>query len=221
MYQIDTTSKAACQIENLEKIYLDTFGYITDGYFVDVGAFDGVGWSNTRALALAGWSGLLVEPHPEYFQKLLELYGEIEGIRLANYCVGKYNGMCKLYLGGSNSTIVPEMIELYNDVEWSKFSGLNENDFIWRRIFTLNKLLEEFWIEPEFEVLSIDVEGAELDVLNRFAFSYWQPQLVIVETHEKNEDERLAEKSKPIGELLDSHNYTKIQADTINTIWRR
>ena len=35
-----------CQIKNLNKIYYDIFGKKTDGFFVEVGAFDGLSWSN-------------------------------------------------------------------------------------------------------------------------------------------------------------------------------
>lgn len=37
------------------------------GFFVDIGAYDGVQTSNTYALELAGWSGICVEAHPDYF----------------------------------------------------------------------------------------------------------------------------------------------------------
>ena len=37
-------------------------------FVVDIGAFDGVIASNSHNLLQLGWSGLLVEPHPEHFQ---------------------------------------------------------------------------------------------------------------------------------------------------------
>lgn len=43
--------------------------------FIDIGAHDGRTFSNTRALALAGWSGVLVDPAPWATHKLLDLYG--------------------------------------------------------------------------------------------------------------------------------------------------
>jgi len=38
------------------------------GFFVDIGAYDGVQTSNTYALELAGWDGICVEAHPDYFK---------------------------------------------------------------------------------------------------------------------------------------------------------
>lgn len=54
-----------------QRIILDFFG-AHRGTFLDIGANDGVTLSNTRALALLGWSGILVEPAPMAYRKLLE-----------------------------------------------------------------------------------------------------------------------------------------------------
>lgn len=42
--------------------------------FLDIGAHDGVGFSNTRRLAELGWTGTLIEPSPSAFIKLMDLY---------------------------------------------------------------------------------------------------------------------------------------------------
>ena len=55
--------------------------------FLDIGAFDGVTYSNTRALALAGWKGVLVEPSPRNFAALRENYKDIKA-QLVNVALG-------------------------------------------------------------------------------------------------------------------------------------
>lgn len=47
---------------------------IKTGTFLDIGAYDGKTFSNTRALAERGWSGVLVEPAPGPLEALLKLY---------------------------------------------------------------------------------------------------------------------------------------------------
>ena len=54
-----------------EKIILNFLGDF-QGRFLDIGAYDGVNLSNTRALALRGWSGVYVEPDPRNLCKLIE-----------------------------------------------------------------------------------------------------------------------------------------------------
>lgn len=43
-----------------------------DGFFVDLGAMDGLVGSNTRALAERGWGGLMVEGDPNHIPSLLQ-----------------------------------------------------------------------------------------------------------------------------------------------------
>ena len=51
------------QIEGLHHIYNEIFPNITDGFFVEVGAYDGYRWSNTLSLINNGWGGAFIEPH--------------------------------------------------------------------------------------------------------------------------------------------------------------
>lgn len=206
-----------CQVVNLPEIYMNQFGYITNGSFVEIGAFNCYNWSNTYTLALAGWSGLLIEPQIELFNDCLKLYKDNPRITLRQCCVGRKNGKTKLYLGGSTSTIKEEMIDTYNGIEWAKFSGLDEDNFIWSEVYTLNNIFDEYKQSMGFEVLVIDVEGAELDVLAGFALDYWQPKMVIIEAHEQSEDARLSGKAIEINEYF--RDYEKIYSDHINNIY--
>src|SRR5205823_5540735 len=43
-------------------------------YCVDAGAYDGIVGSNSRALFEAGWSGMVIEPNPRVFKRLVSLY---------------------------------------------------------------------------------------------------------------------------------------------------
>lgn len=140
---------------------------------------------------------------------------------LENICIGKRNGIAKLYLGGSNSTINPRMVDVYNDISWSKFSGLRRRKFVECQMFTLDTILKKHKYPIGFEVLVIDVEGAEKEVLRGFSISKWQPRMAIVETHEKNEDKRLSKKAKWINAFFSKHNYRKIYSDHINSVYKR
>lgn len=48
----------------------ELFAGNSDGFFVDIGANDGITFSNTYALELKGWRGLCIEPHPDVFEQL-------------------------------------------------------------------------------------------------------------------------------------------------------
>lgn len=208
-----------CQVKNLVNIYMAQFGYKNTGSFVEIGAFNCYNWSNTYTLALAGWNGLLVEPQEKEFHECSELYNDNPNIILEQCCIGKENGTIQLYLGGSTSTIKTEMIETYNSIEWAKFGGLREDRFVECEMFTLDTLLKKHNQAIGFEVLVIDVEGAELDVLSGFTLEKWQPQMVIIEAHEQSDDERLSAKAHKINEYFEE--YKKIYSDHINNIYAR
>ena len=56
-----------------EKVIVEYF----DGYrgtFLDIGAFDGKTFSNTKRLSDLGWRGVLVEPAPKPFFALIETH---------------------------------------------------------------------------------------------------------------------------------------------------
>ena len=51
------------------------------------------------------------------------------------------------------------------------------------KVETLDSVLEEAGAHPGFDLMSIDVEGHELEVLSGFDFARWQPRLILLEDH--------------------------------------
>lgn len=209
-----------CQIPNLPEVYEQVFGQKTAGAFVEVGAFDGVNWSNTFNLARLGWRGLLFEPQPEYYARCVANYAGLKG-DIENCAIGSYDGRATLYLGGSISTTIPEQVDIYNAIPWAQSCGLSHEHRLECDIFTLNTMLERHAWPAQFELLVVDVEGAEIEVFKGLDLARWQPKLIIAEAHELFPDERLNWKAGEIMARLAPFGYAKVQADTINTIYVR
>ena len=161
----------SCQIHSLPEIYHEHFGDLTGGVFVEVGAFDCHNWSNTFMLVELGWSGVYIEPNPEYFQRCLDRYKNHPRIELVNLAIGREVEIAKLYLGGSLTTIKKEAVETYQGIDWARSSRLDLNRFIECGVEKLDNVLEKLQIKPGFDVLVIDVEGAEEDVMEGFDLS--------------------------------------------------
>jgi FkbM family methyltransferase len=196
-------------------------GYKQNGWFVDVGAFNCVNWSNTLMLSEAGWHGILIEPLTEFFDECVSLHGDNPKIILENCCVSWVDGTVKLYLGGSNSTINPDAIDIYNDIDGLNRSGLNKDNHIVCECRTLNSILDEHGWEPPLDVLSVDVEKAEIPVLGGFDIGKWLPKLAIVETHAMHPDWRLRAGAGEIDDLFAPLRYWKCYEDHINTVYVR
>ncbi|MDP2607283.1 MAG: hypothetical protein Q8S00_32500 [Deltaproteobacteria bacterium] len=57
---------------------------IKKGNFLDIGAYTGIKFSNSRHLLENGWSGTLIEPSPSVFPKLKELYKDRKDVLTIN-----------------------------------------------------------------------------------------------------------------------------------------
>jgi hypothetical protein len=96
-----------CQILNLSDIFTQYCGDKNDGFFVDVGAYDGYQYSNTFGLSKRGWHGVLVEPNPITFESLKQVHAGRNSILVKN-AVGK-TGKVDLYLSNAISTTSEEI----------------------------------------------------------------------------------------------------------------
>ena len=208
-----------CQVIGLGDIYLDAFGYKTSGSFVEVGAFDGMSWSNSSCLAEAGWKGLLFEPVPQHYNRCAARYRDNKNVDVVKCCIGDYNGEAKVYLGSSLSTTSIEMIKVFNSLDWSKHIGHNEKKFIKSEIYTLDSMLEKHNWPENFDVLVVDTEGTELKVLQGFDVDRWAPKVAIIEAHEKHKDKVLGKNAKKINEYFESRGYRKIYCDMVNSVF--
>ena len=168
-YNLNNPTSDKCQIPGLEEIYLKYFGYKENGTYVEVGGYDGISWSNTFGLASIGWNGLIFEPQIDSYVKCLKNYKYFKNVKIINCCVGDYTGKTDFYIGGQLATMKLDIVKDYNNVSW--FKGiLNENKKTECDIDTLNNLLEQNNIKKDFDLLVVDVEGAELDVLQGIDF---------------------------------------------------
>lgn len=208
-----------CQIETLADIYLEYLGEKTDGYFVEAGAFDGFHWSNTQMLASLGWRGLLLEPHPVYYEQCFQRYADNNKVQVLKLGVSCYTGPGLLFTGGSLSTLEKQTVDIYSHIPTLQSSGLDGQKYVACEVATLNDLLDIWCDRRRIDVLSLDVEGGELAALAGLNLYKWRPRLAIIETHELYPDIRLSWKAGAVDTFFLPRGYKKIHADTINTIY--
>lgn len=151
--------------------------------FVEVGAFDGVHYSNVRRLVEAyGWRGICIEPVEKNFLKLQQSYSgrDVTCIRAA---VSNQIGSMEM-----NVSTYPHLPQWGSDVasldgkgnaRWTQRYGAH-----WKKetvsVRTLTQILRENGIQ-DIGLLSIDAEGHDLEVLLGLDFEQYRPQLIVVE----------------------------------------
>lgn len=173
------------------------------GYYADIGAHDGRSFSNTFHLEKDGWRGLLVEPVlPTYF-RLLQIRSDSSNYFANVACVSFQNNSKNLLMSyGDLMSFAPE-ISTVDAEEWrnSAKQFLNRNETItdtWVPVKTLTAILTEAKSPNFIDFLSIDVEGAEFDVISGIDFTKYAFGLICLETY----------KPDIIQEFMQTHGYT-------------
>jgi FkbM family methyltransferase len=215
MYNIPTT----CQIKNLASIYNEYFNNITDGTFIEIGAYDGESYSNTSCLADIGWRGIYVEPVLSFFNKCKQRHIK-NNITTINCSVGTEEKEIHLYIGDTLTTTSKEQVERYSKIDWAQHISFTSSKCNQIRLETL---LTNNNIKPNFDLLVVDVEGKEGDVISSFDLLKWSPKMMIVELEDNHPsfmqyESHIAEHSKVRQTILQA-NYKEIYKDHINTIF--
>jgi FkbM family methyltransferase len=170
---------------NEQDLILAHFGP-AKGVFLDLGANDGRTLSNTHALALLGWQGVCVEPSPTAFAMLEGLYQGNDRIECHNVAICDGNGPMILHESGNHigredfallSTIKP--------VELDRWKGTKEV-FVPTSIecVTFAELLNRS-AHSKFDLISMDIEGAEWDVLQQIDLEAVGCRMLIIEVNDR------------------------------------
>lgn len=158
--------------DNETAMVRDFFGNKPKGYFVDVGANDPVKNSQSWHLEQIGWTGVLVEPQPA-------LADQLRRTRAARVfavaCSSPRNagGTLPLHIAGAYSSLDPALM----------VAGVTPSAPIEVPVRTLDAVLTEANAPAPLDLLSLDVEGHEIEVLSGFDFPRWRPQLILLEDH--------------------------------------
>ena len=205
-----------CQVPGLADIYKKVFGYREHGCFVEVGAYNGVSWSDTRALALLGWNGLYVEPVPRQVERCRENCKDLPSIQVVEACCGSYDGTVTVYENSALTSTDPEFLALLDAQPWARCSL--DRPFQ-AQMYRLETLLEELAWPRCYDLLVVDTEGTELDVLLGANLEEWHPILAIIETH-NTRDDRLERQAIEIRDLMTGYGYELIYGDRLNVIYQ-
>lgn len=165
-----------------DEIAWKIFQHEPAGYFVEVGAYDGVILSNTYAFERRGWRGMCFEPHPEFHRQLV---ANRPGSTCIHAAVGNRIELATPFYSTPNAMLsstslvdIESLKSIYVD-DREQFEQMQE---ITVPLITLDYALAIHGVE-RVDYLSVDVEGRELDVLQGFEIVRWRPRLVIVENN--------------------------------------
>jgi len=153
----------------------EVFNQRSPGFFLDFGAFDGVLISNTLYLEKRlNWTGLCVEPNPRYFENLCK-ERNVVCINSALWPISRISLQFADAHGLSS-------IEEYINSDSNSSNRINATKQM-ISVDTINptELMDRFNVPREIDYMSLDVEGAEMDVLGSMDFDKYKITLMTIE----------------------------------------
>lgn len=149
-----------------------------NGVVVEVGANEPVSiYSQSWHLEdKLGWRAVLVEPNPELAEKARKLRSRAQVFEFA--CVGSEEiHQLSLFIPLVNGEEVTGHAAIEKNIDDHAYHNHRE---VVIRAQTLNQVIESCG-SPQIDVLSIDVEGAEIEVLKGLDLARHRPRLILLE----------------------------------------
>lgn len=197
--------------QNFEDVMLNrVFGTITDGFYIDVGAWHPDVDSVTRHFYEAGWSGVNIEPAQRYHKLLTRR--RIRDVNL-NVGVGVQAGTATFYeVPGTGLSSFSRSV-----TEWTGSLG-----YAHRRheveILTLETVCDAHCKGKTIHFLKIDAEGMEGQVIQGMNWTRYRPIVVLVEAIEPETQRPVWGEWEP---LLREAGYQFVWFDGINRFYIR
>lgn len=173
--------------ENSQDFFvLDKLHYKKHGYFVDIGASDGITGSNTFILEkFYKWSGICVDPNPATLKSLCGA----RDVTISDLCV--YNETGKIlpfkflqdqdnfYGWNLRASLSNHMLD--TAVEFNTINVLT---------ISMNDLLKLYNAPKNIDYISLDTEGSEYEILSTFDFTKYNVKIFTVE-HKSSDREKI------------------------------
>lgn len=176
----------------------EIFGHPLEGFFIEAGAYDGKTLSVTYALEAIGWKGLLVEAIPDAASRCAVARPNSRVVNAA------------LAGPGAPPTVTFQVVE--GD---ELFSGISLTPAAQAHLTTLQRRTRSINVPTAtlndmlsghtgpIDLVSLDLEGGELDALRGFDLARFAPRLLLIEDHEA-----LSSRSTAISSYMSSQPYT-------------
>ena len=196
--------------QNKQDEYLENtiFKGFKNGFFMDIGAHDGVSFNNTLYFEKThNWTGINIEPNKSVYDKLVQNRPNCKNY---NCAISNNDGIATFLCNSGNTEMLSGLKNTFDKRHMQRLikenvvrGGVtNEIEVITKKIETL---CDENNIK-NIELLSIDVEGAEFDVIKSINFNKLFIDVIVFENN-------FIDTSIPIIDYLETHNYVKLKIE--------
>jgi len=190
-----------------DQIIKDFFKDKKKGFYIDIGCFHPIMYSNTCWLFNNGWNGINIDLN----QTSIDLFNIIRSSDY-NFCAGISNNI------EEKDLFIDHDFSPVNTIQKSFYDSASKNiafkNLIKKKIVTkqFSDIIKKVTNLPKINFLNIDCEGSDYDVLSSIDLNKYIPELICIETHEVNMDTREINNKQThqynnITELLKKNHY--------------
>jgi FkbM family methyltransferase len=185
--------------------------------FLQVGANDGVRFDSLFfTVTSQRWRGVVVEPLPNVFERLVSNYQDHEQVKPVNFAVHPSEKTATIF------SVRPHSLRKYPDYVAGMASflkshlisgGIEEEDIVRTEVecTTVTKLVLEHNLQ-DLDILQIDTEGFDLEVLRSIDFEVVKPLVIKFEWMNLSS----SQKEQPIGLLKQQGYHTVVERDAVD-----
>ena len=199
------------QYEQDKWLFENYFKDKPNGFFLEIGADDGVRNSNTKFYEELGWNGMCVEPSHARFKELSEnrtcicenvaisdTIGEVEFMDISGWGRG-LSGIVDKYDARHKNRIQSELKHPQN----------TGNQTITVKTDLLSNLLDKHGI-TEIDFCTIDTEGGEFDIIKTIDFDKYSIGIILVENNYKESN---------VNDFLTNKGYKRVTTLKIDDVY--
>ena len=201
-YQLKNLIKPSQINKNLEfiKKYFEKKNL---GFYVDVGCFHPIRFSNTLFLYKKGWNGLNLD----LSKKTIDLFN-LSRPRDTNLNYGAGDKNCEMEFYYNKDTFQSNTLNVQFKDYFLKKKDLKKKKI---EVKTLSFLLDKYFPQKKIDLLDIDAEGFDYEVLKGIDFKKNIINLIMIEVHFFSQE--TTDKSIKIRNLLESEGFSLIYGD--------
>lgn len=155
-----------------------------DGFFIEIGANDGIDGSNTAFFEkFRNWKGICIEPGPNEFKRLTQNRTSIN----INACVSNYAGESDYIHIDGYSAMLSGLLENYNQAHVNRInSEMAQRGGTIKQlkmpVLTLQSILDEHSV-TEVDYCSIDTEGSEFEIVSSIDYAKTNVRIFSIENN--------------------------------------
>lgn len=195
--------------QTAEDVILKLYLPESKGFYLDVGAGRPIAGSNTFSLYTRGWTGICIDPISTN-ARLLKSFRRRDEI--LNILVGSKEATIDFWefepyeYSTADETVAEKVM---------KYAGIRLLNFSKKVVKPLSDIVPNI-SSLDAALLSIDVEGFDLEVLKSNDWNVFKPRVICIEEWEETMDKHL---NSEVGSFLTNHNYKRVAWTSLSSVF--